>query len=50
MKGLTDELNCVVELLEGGATLEDVIDNHIYEQAIVSQGLFTFYYKYVLKN
>lgn len=36
MKGFTDELNYIVELLEGGTTLEDVIDNHIYEQALVS--------------
>ncbi|XP_062870776.1 antizyme inhibitor 1b isoform X2 [Trichomycterus rosablanca] len=40
MKGLTDELNCVVELLEGGATLEDVIDNHIYEQALAEKSAF----------
>lgn len=37
MKGFTDELNYVVELLEGRTTLEDVIDNHIYEQALVSE-------------
>lgn len=36
MKGFTDELNYVVELLEGGTTLDDVVDNHIYEQALVS--------------
>lgn len=37
MKGFTDELNYIVELLEGGTTLEDVIDNHTYEQALVSR-------------
>lgn len=36
MKGFTDELNYIVEMLEGGTTLEDVIDNHIYEQVLVS--------------
>lgn len=36
MKGLADKPNDIVELLEGGVTLEDVIDGHIYEQALVS--------------
>lgn len=37
MKGFTDEPNYTIELLAGGATLEDVIENHIYEQALVSE-------------
>ena len=36
MKDFTDEPNYTIELLEGRTTLEDVIDNHIYEQALVS--------------
>ncbi|XP_060798676.1 antizyme inhibitor 1b isoform X2 [Neoarius graeffei] len=40
MKGFTDELNYIVELLEGGTTLEDVIDNHIYEQALAEKNAF----------
>lgn len=41
MKGFTDELNYIVELLEGGTTLEDVIDNHIYDQALVSLPIYS---------
>lgn len=36
MKGLTDKPNYTIELLEGGVTLEDVIDGHICEQTLVS--------------
>lgn len=37
MKGFTDEPNYTIELLAGGTTLEDVIENHIYEQALVRE-------------
>ncbi|MCI4391922.1 hypothetical protein PGIGA_G00140120 [Pangasianodon gigas] len=40
MKGFTDELNYIVELLEGGTTLQDVIDNHVYEQALAEKNAF----------
>ncbi|KAJ8290967.1 hypothetical protein GJAV_G00019750 [Gymnothorax javanicus] len=40
MKGLTDEPHYSVELLEGGATLEDVIDAHISEQALAEKNAF----------
>uniref|UniRef100_W5KVQ5 Antizyme inhibitor 1b n=2 Tax=Astyanax mexicanus TaxID=7994 RepID=W5KVQ5_ASTMX len=40
MKGFTDEPNYIVELLEGGTTLKDVIDNHIYEQALAEKNAF----------
>lgn len=36
MKGFTDRPSYMIELLEGGATLDDVIDGHICEQALVS--------------
>lgn len=36
MKGLADKPDYVIELLEGGVTLEDVIDEHICEQTLVS--------------
>lgn len=36
MKGLADKPCYIIELLEGGVTLEDVIDGHICEQALVS--------------
>lgn len=36
MKGLADKPSYIIELLEGGVTLEDVIDGHICEQALVS--------------
>lgn len=36
MKEITDELQHSVGLLEGSATLCDVIDSHIYEQTLVS--------------
>lgn len=36
MKGFADKPSYIIELLEGGVTLEDVIDGHIYEQALVS--------------
>lgn len=36
MKGFTDKPSYMIELLEGGATLDDVIDGHICEQALVS--------------
>lgn len=36
MKGFTDKPSYMIELLEGGVTLRDVIDGHICEQALVS--------------
>ena len=36
MKGLADEPTYIIELLEEGVTLDNVIDGHIYEQALVS--------------
>lgn len=36
MKGLADKPSYIIELLEGGVTLEDVIDGYICEQALVS--------------
>lgn len=36
MKGFVDAPNYFIELLEGGTTLDDVIDNHVYEQSLVS--------------
>lgn len=35
MKGLPDKPNYIIELLEEGVTLDDVIDGHICEQAQV---------------
>lgn len=35
MKGIVDEPQYSVGLLEGGTALCDVIDNHIYEQTLV---------------
>lgn len=35
MKGLADEPQYSVGLLEGGKALCDVINNHIYEQTMV---------------
>lgn len=40
MKGLADEPNYMIELLEGGVTLDDVIDGHIYEQALAEKNAF----------
>ncbi|XP_030644606.1 antizyme inhibitor 1b [Chanos chanos] len=40
MKGFADEPNYVIELLDGGSTLEDVIDSHIYEQALAEKNAF----------
>ncbi|KAG7470057.1 hypothetical protein MATL_G00135420 [Megalops atlanticus] len=40
MKGLADEPNYSIELLEGGATLRDVIDSHICEQALAEKNAF----------
>lgn len=37
MKGLADQPNHMIELLEGDTTLEDVIDGHVYEQALVRE-------------
>lgn len=36
MKGLADKPNYMIEILEGGVTLEDVFDGHIGNQALVS--------------
>ncbi|XP_030596603.1 antizyme inhibitor 1b [Archocentrus centrarchus] len=40
MKGLADQPSYIIELLEGGVTLEDVIDGHICEQALVEKNAF----------
>uniref|UniRef100_A0A671UIH0 Antizyme inhibitor 1b n=1 Tax=Sparus aurata TaxID=8175 RepID=A0A671UIH0_SPAAU len=40
MKGLADKPSYIIELLEGGVTLEDVIDGHICEQALVEKRAF----------
>ncbi|XP_029920296.1 antizyme inhibitor 1b [Myripristis murdjan] len=40
MKGLTDKPSYIIELLEGGVTLADVIDGHICEQALVEKSAF----------
>ncbi|XP_074543179.1 antizyme inhibitor 1b isoform X2 [Halichoeres trimaculatus] len=40
MKGLTDKPSYIIELLEGGVTLEDVIDGHICEQTLVEKSAF----------
>ncbi|RXM35278.1 Antizyme inhibitor 1 [Acipenser ruthenus] len=40
MKGFVDEPNYTIDLLEEGTTLSDVIDNHIYEQALVEKNAF----------
>ena len=42
MKGLTDKPSYIIELLGGGVTLEDVIDGHICEQALVSLACHLF--------
>lgn len=38
MKGFPDKPSYIIELLDGGVTLEDVIDGHICEQDKVSLG------------
>ncbi|XP_039978275.1 antizyme inhibitor 1b [Xiphias gladius] len=40
MKGLTDKPSYIIDLLEGGVTLEDVIDGHICEQTLVEKSAF----------
>ncbi|MGH0131133.1 UNVERIFIED_CONTAM: hypothetical protein FKN15_034171 [Acipenser sinensis] len=40
MKGFVDEPNYTIDLLEEGTTLSDVIDNHIYEQALAEKNAF----------
>lgn len=40
MKGLTDNPSNIIELMEGGVTLEDVVDGHIYEQALAEKNAF----------
>lgn len=42
MKGLPDKPSYIIELLEGGVTLEDVIDGHICEQTLVSSACRPF--------
>ncbi len=42
MKGLADKPSYIIELLEGGVTIEDVIDGHICEQALVSSAYRPF--------
>ncbi|XP_041665110.1 antizyme inhibitor 1b [Cheilinus undulatus] len=40
MKGLADKPSYIIELLEGGVTLDDVIDGHICEQTLVEKSAF----------
>ncbi|XP_059412534.1 antizyme inhibitor 1-like [Carassius carassius] len=40
MKGFVDAPNYLVELLEGGTTLDDVIENHVYEQNLAEKNAF----------
>ncbi|KAJ8386323.1 hypothetical protein AAFF_G00175190 [Aldrovandia affinis] len=40
MKGLSDEPNYTIDVLEGGVTLDDVIDDRIYEQALAEKSAF----------
>uniref|UniRef100_A0A8C1VF22 Antizyme inhibitor 1b n=1 Tax=Cyprinus carpio TaxID=7962 RepID=A0A8C1VF22_CYPCA len=40
MKGFVDAPNYFIELLEGGTTLDDVIDNHVYEQSLAEKNAF----------
>ncbi|XP_061598475.1 antizyme inhibitor 1b [Cololabis saira] len=40
MKELADKPSYIIELLEGGFTLEDVIDGHISEQSLVEKSAF----------
>lgn len=40
MKGLADDPSYVIDLLEGGVTIEDVIDGHICEQAVAEKSPF----------
>lgn len=40
MKGIPDKPNYIIELLDGGVTLEDVIDGHICEQDQVEKSAF----------
>lgn len=40
MKGFVDAPNYMIEILEGGLTLEDVIDSHVYEQNLAEKNAF----------
>ncbi|XP_029022540.1 antizyme inhibitor 1b [Betta splendens] len=40
MKGLTDKPDYIIEILEGGVTLEDVIDGHIGNQTLAGKRAF----------
>ncbi|XP_026204720.1 antizyme inhibitor 1b [Anabas testudineus] len=40
MKGLADKPNYMIEILEGGVTLEDVFDGHIGNQALAEKSAF----------
>ncbi|KAG2464815.1 antizyme inhibitor 1-like [Polypterus senegalus] len=40
MKGFVDEPSYTIDLLEEGATVKDVLDNHIYEQALAEKSAF----------
>nr|XP_023996450.1 antizyme inhibitor 1-like [Salvelinus alpinus] len=40
MKGLADEPNYSVALLEGATALSDVVENHIYEQTLAEKNAF----------
>ncbi|XP_016094933.1 antizyme inhibitor 1-like [Sinocyclocheilus grahami] len=40
MKGFVDAPNYLIELLELGTTLDDVIDNHVYEQNLAEKNAF----------
>ncbi|XP_052388638.1 antizyme inhibitor 1-like [Carassius gibelio] len=40
MKGFVDAPNYLIELLEGGTTLDDVIENHVCEQNLAEKNAF----------
>lgn len=46
MKGIADEPQYSVGLLDGGTALCDVIDNHIYEQTLVRVLVVVFIHTY----
>lgn len=46
MKGIADEPQYSVGLLDGGTALCDVIDNHIYEQTLVRVLALVFIHTY----
>ncbi|XP_051526490.1 antizyme inhibitor 1-like isoform X1 [Myxocyprinus asiaticus] len=40
MKGFVDAPNYIIEVIEGGRTIEDVVDSHIYEQNLAEKNAF----------